>query len=323
MQTPICEIKPAVYALILVSSSLLLLPARAVQAQVPMPSQCVVAANQQLMDYGMGFDPDGTALYFDVNGKTVIANQDKIVRRNIENGSETITYKSKQARPSSYMLGHPIEFEMVEKTIVVSRDSSGRMTDISKVYDTASQEKLMNDMAKANPALSASGRPPTIKSVTSSFTYSGDHCALDQRVGVEKQGEKEEKKVYFDKKFCDKLAPAIRSIGAQNAAQCAGVLTQAQIAFDGRNQELAKEGKAMKEYSFYGQSPATNERNYASAFNLSSAIQSCSLAEGMSAGYGMLTGVPYAYGSQTTSQATAPSAPAAAAPGVAPATDVK
>ncbi len=257
-----------------------------------MPSKCIMSANQQLMDYGMGYDPDGSSLYFDTNGKTVLPNQDKIVKRNLENGVETITYKTKQPKFGGYMMGQPIEYETVERTVVITRDSKGRLTGISKQYDTTSQIKMSNDVAK-----SGYKRFPIVKSVDSEFSYNGDECSLNQTIGLEMENEKSkaEKKVYYDKKFCDQLAPMVKQIGSQNAGQCAGLISQAQMAFESRNKDLAKEGKAMKEYNYFGQSPSS-EKNYSNTFNLGMAIQSCALADGMLWGYGMGMGVPMGYG---------------------------
>ena len=257
-----------------------------------MPSKCIMSANQQLMDYGMGYDPDGSSLYFDTNGKTVLPNQDKIVKRTLENGVETITYKTKQPKSGGYMMGQPIEYETVERTVVITRDANGRLTNVSKQYDTASQIKMSNDVAK-----SGSKGFPIVKSFENEFTYNGDECSLNQTIGLEMENEKSkaEKKVYYDKKFCDQLAPTVKQIGSQNAGQCAGLISQAQMAFESRNKDLSKEGKAMKEYNYFGQSPSS-EKNYSNTFSLGMAIQSCALADGMLWGYGMGMGVPMGYG---------------------------
>lgn len=257
-----------------------------------MPSKCVMAANQHLMDHGMGYDPDGTSLYFDMNGKTVLHNKDKIAKRTIKNGIETITYTTKQPKFAGYMMGQQIEYEIVERTIVISRDSSGRLTNVLKQYDTASQIKMVNPFKKLG-----SKSFPIIKSIESEFSYNGDECSLNQTIGLEMENEnsKAEKKVYYDKKFCDQLAPTVKEIGSKNAGQCAGLITQAQMAFENRNKDLAKEGKAMKDYNYIAQNHSS-EKNYSNTFNLGMAIQSCALADGMLWGYGVGMGIPMGYG---------------------------
>lgn len=58
------KIKGIILACIMGSSA-----AYSVEPEFKMPSKCIMSANQQLMDYGMGYDPDGTSLYIDTNGK--------------------------------------------------------------------------------------------------------------------------------------------------------------------------------------------------------------------------------------------------------------
>lgn len=257
-----------------------------------MPSKCIMSANQHLMDYGMGIDPDGASLYIDIDGKTVFPNQNNIVKRNLEGGVETITYKTKQPKYGGYMYGQNIDYETVEKTVKITRDGNGRLTGISKSFDTAFQAKMSAQASK-----SGYRGFPIIKSFDSDFTYKDGECSLNQTIGMEMEtaNSKAEKKVYFDKKFCDQLAPTVKQIGAQNAGQCAGLINQAQMAFDSRNKELSGEGKSFKEYNYIGQNPSP-EKNYSTIFNLGMAIQSCAVADGMLWGYGMGMGVPMGFG---------------------------
>lgn len=261
--------------------------------EIKIPSKCILTTNQQFMDYGMGYDPDGVALYLDADGKTVMPNADRIVKRNLQNGIETITYKTKQAKSGGYLYGQKAEFETVEKTVVITRDTNGRLVGVSKKYDTAFQAKLSGEITKKGfKAL------PIIKSIDTNFVYSGDDCALDQKIGVELENEKskEEKKVYFDKKFCDKLAPLVKQMGSQNAAQCAGLISSAQMAFNSRNEELVKEGKAFKQISYFGQSESRN-KDLTSVFEIGSSIQACAMSDFTLYGYGMGSGYPgFGYG---------------------------
>lgn len=255
-------------------------------------SKCIIAANQQLMDFGMGYDPDGAPLYLDSNGKTVVQNQSNIVKRTLENGVETITYKTKTPKFEIQSMGKPTEFETVERTIVISRDGSGRLTKIAKHQDTASQIKIQKNLAK-----SGIHGFPILKSSETEFTYSGDECSLNQSLGLEMENEKSkiEKKVYYDKKFCDQLAPTVKQMGLQNASQCAGLIGQAQMAFEARNEELKKEGKSMKELNPFGKSSSRAIYD-SNVFNIGMVIQSCALADEMVWGTGVGMAAPMGFG---------------------------
>ncbi len=250
--------------------------------------ECVMVANQGLQDYGYGgFDPDGVALYFDNDGKTTILDQNKIVSRKNENGVETITYKSKRQNIAAYP---KVEFETVNKTVVIKRDSAGKMIGFSKVFDIKEQVENVKAMKKqfANNVVGTN----LVKSVDNEFINSDDDCYLNQTISLEMKDEnsKEEKSVSFDKKFCDSLAPIINNMGKQNAAQCGNLIASAQMNFNTRRANLAKEDKDLKlntNYFGYGQSAAGDSTG--SVFSISAAIQSCLP---MQAGFGM-TGYGY------------------------------
>ena len=254
-----------------------------------MPSKCVMTANQQLMDYSLGFDADGAALYFDQDGKTVILDKARVVSKTEDAGVETIRYKAKQAKWD----GKPNSFETVEKTLVVARDSEGRLKNITKVFDLAPQIEVQKMYAGKDYMGEAM---PLIKSLDNSFSYNGDECFLLQSVGIELKNEKAkpEKKVYFDKKFCDSVGYTMKQMGYQNVSMCSGLISQANMAFENRNKELSAEGKSLKEYNYFNQKPG--ELNYSNIFNVSMAIQTCAISEGMLLGGGMGMGVPNGFG---------------------------
>lgn len=242
--------------------------------------ECTSIANMKMNDYGYGVDPDGVALYFDNSGKTVIVNQDKIVNRKTENGEETITYKTKVPKyTGSYA---KVEFETVNKTIVIKRGPDGKMISFSKLHDTKEQADKFKQMLKEFGGQVTSFN--LIKSENYEFVNSGDDCYLNQNISVEMKSDspKEEKSVYFDKKFCDSIAPIVNNMGKQNAAQCGNLIAAAQSSFKNRYTELLKEEKNLKLTSYFGQTkPETNNFN---VFSLTGAIQSCLPLQ---AGFGM------------------------------------
>jgi hypothetical protein len=220
----------------------------------------------------------------DSNGKTVIPANAK---RTLENGVETITYKVLNGTDN------------VTNTVVITRDQSGKLVSVARQYDMAYQVKTrkMYNISSTDS--------PLVKSAQSDFAYSGDECSVNQTMALEMENEKSkevEKKVYYDKKFCDQLAPTISRIGAQNATQCGSLIDQAKVAFDSRNKDLASEGKSLKTFSYFGETPSS-QKTYATTFNLGMAIQSCVLMNGAPlgmmggmvgfAGGGMMMGGPY------------------------------
>jgi hypothetical protein len=225
------------------------------------PSECIILANQQLSDMGMGtgvFYPP--PLSFDTNGKIIISDKSRIVKRVLKDGSETITYKTKMSGP------YGGDGNEVEKTIVITRNDGGKLTSIFKLYD------------KNNPIAS---------SFQQDFSYKGNECSLNQNFITKDKNGNLEKKVIFDKKFCDQLAPIMKQMGAQNAAMCGNLIVQAQGAYNTRNDELAKEGKSFQ--SYYKSSKA---KDFISPFNVGTAVQSCTYVGGMGpfgmgGGYGM------------------------------------
>ena len=253
--------------------------------------ECVMVANQGLQDYGYGgFDVDGVALYFDNDGKTTILDQNKIVSRKTENGEETITYKTKKIKAGSF---EKVEFESVNRTIVIKRDSTGEMIGFTKVFDIKEQVENIKAMKKQfNDNLVGA---KIIKSVNNEFINSDDDCYLNQTVTLEMKDEKskEEKSVSFDKKFCDSLAPIINNMGKQNAAQCGNLIASAQMNFNTRRETLAKEDKNLKlNTHYFGYGQATTGDSAGNVFSISAAIQSCLP---MQSGFGM-QGYPGGYG---------------------------
>ena len=259
---------------------------------IKMPSTCVMLANQQLMDYTYGYDSDGAALYFDNDGKTVIPNQDRIVKKSQENGIETIIYKSRQPKTVGYQVGK-MEFETVEKTIVITRAASGKLQNVSKKMDIDRQIKNVKDLAK----MGFTNADSIVKSMDSSFVNNGDNCELEQTLGIETDSlnKKIDKKVYYDKKFCDNLAPFIKKMGTQNLGDCGSLIGAAQSAFNTRNQELGSEGKSFKEFNFFGATTGSGP-NVSSTFNLGMAIQTCALGQSSLYGGGYGMGYPTTYG---------------------------
>lgn len=258
--------------------------------ELKLPSKCVNWANSQVTDPAFGFDPDGNSFFFDASGRTNILNQDKIVRRVLEGNTEEIVYKTKTAK---YEPGSPKpEFEVVERSIQVTRDASGRLVNVTKAYDVAPQFKFQKEALQSGYRAGS-----VIKSMRYEFSGEGNDCALNQIVASELENEKSapEQKILFDKKFCDQLAPIIRQIGMQNAQQCATLLNTAHLAMDMRNRELAKEGKSLKVQDQFGRSTKF-AKSATTVFNLGAAIQSCQSGEGTGLGYGGYGMSPYGYG---------------------------
>jgi hypothetical protein len=257
--------------------------------EIVMPSKCVISANHMLIDFGMGSSPENPpSVYLDPSGKTVIANQDNIVKRKIENGVETITYKVKQPNFRGYKSGQPIQYEVVERTVTIRRDKSGRLIGASKLVDLEPQIQMSKEAAS-----NGGSKFPILKSFDNEYTYRDGDCAVDQSLGLEMESadSKVEKKVYYDKQYCDTLAPTLKQMGTQNAAMCGNLINQAQAAFDARNKGLKKENKSFKMFNYFGQTPDP-ESNYSTTFNISMAIQSCTMADSILWGGGFGMGFP-------------------------------
>ena len=251
---------------------------------LPYPSECIKQANNQVLDFNSLDRP----IYFDSNGKVTVPNPDKIVKRNTKDGVETITYRTTQIK-GGYVVNNKPEYETVEKTIVITRNSQGNLVGITKELDLEQQSKI-NKGLKKNGWMTL----PIVKSIDNDFVYKNGNCFLNQEIGLELKDEKAkaEKKVYYDKKFCDQLALTVKRMGVQNAGLCVGLINQAQFAYDSRNKELAKEGKALKDYSYIG---TKKEMSSSGAFNIGVAIQSCSIPD-IWWGPGGGTGLPSSFG---------------------------
>ena len=229
---------------------------------------CLDTANQLTTNFRDGY-ADGSALNFDLNGKLVVIDQSKIVKRFNENGSETITFRTKDLNGE----GTYEEAKSVEKTIVLTRDSDGRLLKVSQLYDMPSQIKVRNKLKKSG--YNSARFSPYSKSVEGHFSYDGNGCSLNQTVGLEMENEEEklEQKVYYDKKFCDNIAPTLNQLGSQGADKCANLLAEAQNTFNIRSKELEKDGKVFKQKRNWKALSAKNPK--AGFYNIATAIQSC------------------------------------------------
>ncbi len=253
---------------------------------------CIAAANLLMADPAPGLGLSNSSFHLDQNGTTFIAQPLNLIKRTIADRVETIQYKA--TRPQ--LAGRPLFFggasttETIKPTVVITRDASGRLTNISKQFDSSSELRMNSDREpKGYRGF------PIVKSIESEFSYNGDDCSLIQTIGTELKNENSapEKKVYYDKKFCEMLASKVEDVGAHGAAQCADVIGRAQMVFDARNSDLTKDGKTMKK-SFSG-SPSAN-KDYSSFFHLGMAIQSCALKNGMPWAYGAGSGAQMSFG---------------------------
>lgn len=256
----------------------------AAHATTPMPmvDKCTVAANHAAMDLGgMGADPDGTSITFDSSGATQVTRPENIVSRVNKDGVETITYKTRQIKmDGSWKPGQNYEYETVQRTIVVKREN-GKIVSVSKDLDMANQIKMRKQLDKVGYA----GKIPYTKSFETTFAHNGSDCAINQNLTYEMADEKAkvEGKVYYDKAFCDKLAPIVNRMGSQNASQCVGLIGQAQFTFSERNKELQKEGKSFRTFDFMGK----KERDPYADMNVGMMIQSCAMADFQGGPWGM------------------------------------
>lgn len=256
-------------------------------------NECVVFANTQVPAMMGGSGPDGVPFGFDDQGKINIYDQDKIVKRNLKDGAETITYKVKVPKTSMYFMPfkQPFEWETIEKTITVKRNADGKLASVTAL-DPYRLPKLTKPSKKSKELGWSLGETFQVKSMTGEFTYDGDKCSLNQSFAVEKKDKafsKEEKKIYFDKKLCDRIMPSLSDMGREDLEKCNIMLTGVEVAYDERSAEVAKEGKSFKNSNPYFNK---NVKDGASAFNLIGVINGCLMAKDiMEYGMGMGVGV--------------------------------
>lgn len=251
--------------------------------------ECIKVANMTASDFAFN-NPQPAPAYIGSDGKTVITDKSRIVRQSLENGVETIAYKTKESLYS--VNSQNPETEEVEKTLSIERDSSGKLLATTKSSQIANQLKRQKEWAKIGHSMIV------VKSTESHFDQSGKDCKLSQIISNELLQDKAEKIVTYDKNFCDTLAPLVKKIGSQNANQCANLIATASLAFESRNKELSKERKSMRNVDYFGENSSFN---YSKNFNLSMAIQSCAVADAQMWGFGMnmysggMTGSYYPY----------------------------
>ena len=251
----------------------------AVDAQTSVgPSECQTMANEELRRLG-----GNAPFFFDENGKTKVILEGQIEKRtlenNLENKIETLIYKSKM--PYFNMTTSKYEEGLVPQSVVITRNREGKLISISSPQDVSKQVERAKLLGFTNV--------PVLKSTEANFSYKGSDCFLNQTLNLVMQNEnaKVEKKVLYDKAFCDRLAPYINRMGSQNASQCASLIGLGQEAFDQRNKELAIEGKAFQEFNYLGTPAQQDKSNLNQAtFNLGSAIQTCALPNILAVGFG-------------------------------------
>ncbi|MEK2647256.1 hypothetical protein [Bdellovibrio sp. BCCA] len=259
----------AVISLILMTSS-----AYAAMPYPGMADKCTLAANAAVMDFGgMGVDPDGAAISFDPNGTTQIARPENIVSRENKNGVETITYKTRQVKMGAvWKPGQPFEYETVQKTVTIKREN-GKIVSVNKDMDIPGQIKMRKQWEKNG----FKGNFPYTKSMETTFAHNGSDCEINQTLSYQMADEKAkvEGKVMYDKEFCDKLAPIVKRMGSQNASQCVGLISSAQMTFEQRNKELKKDNKSFAILDWPGKKHADPMAN----LDVGMFIQSCAMAD--------------------------------------------
>ena len=246
-------------------------------AQETMNSECLIYANQQFMDYGSyGSDADGAPARFDTDGKLIITSPEKVISRSTTDGVETIVYKAITAPGGMSSYSKKGSWETTQPTIVIKRDSSGKVLSISKKLDQAKLEEYqkLNKQYPGQPAME------TPRSFDTEFSYKGNDCSISQSITVSSKdlkGKEQVARVHFDKKFCDELAPIVNTIGSQNASQCANLVNKAIAQFQQREVELKKEGKVMS-IGLYGSSmEADTSETENTNFHMGAAIASCAM----------------------------------------------
>jgi hypothetical protein len=252
------------------------------------PDECTTAANMMTSEMIGGMPSETPAFSFGDDGKTEIRDQKKIVKREVKNGTESITYKAQRPKIGpGFMLIQPLEYETIERTVIITRDSNGRMTSISKPNPN-DMPKLPNSYKSKEMGWPLPFEAVKVKSMTNEFSYDGDECHMSQSVWVEKKDKafaKEEKKIYFDKKLCDEIMPEVSAMGHEQLENCSSLMSTVEAQYDKRSAEVAKEGKSFKNMNFYGQN-----KTGGSAFNLLSVINGCIMSQNL-VNYGMVGGI--------------------------------
>lgn len=239
--------------------------------------ECQMKLNQAAMDMYAGMDPDGAAFTFGQDGKTQVMDSNRIISRANNGNVETITYKTKELRYDS--TGKPM-YETVKRTVEVKRDG-GKIVSVNKLYDVNQQVSDRKAFEKSCKDCHLMGSFPLMKSTETTFAYDGKNgCAINQNVILQMKDEKAQAdaKVTYDKKFCESLSPIMKQMGAQNAAQCGGLLSMAESYYNQRSAELKKEGKSFVDYS-YGSDQKQNKNGISTNFNISTQIAMCASAE--------------------------------------------
>ncbi|WP_291516582.1 hypothetical protein [Bdellovibrio sp. ArHS] len=241
--------------------------------------KCVLAANGTVQDATYGMDPDGASLFFDANGATQILRPENIVSRSNKEGLETIVYKTKQIKMIAGS-GKP-EFETVQRVIHVKRQD-GKIISVKKEFDLTEQRK-MRDLAKKS-----GWNYPVTKAAETSFERNGSDCDIKQSLMYQMPDDtKVEAKVTYDKDFCAKIEPMMKQIGSQNASQCVGLISSAQMAFEQRKKELAKEGKSFVTFEWEGKP----KQEIGGSMDVSGFITACAMGGQMVPGMGVSFGM--------------------------------
>lgn len=239
---------------------------------------CQMKLNQAAMDLYAGMDVDGAAFTFSQDGKIQVVDSNRIVSRANNGNVETITYKTKELRIDS--TGKSI-FETVKRTVEVKRED-GKVVSVNKLYDL--NQQIANKKSFEKVCKDCTANYPLMKSAETTFAYDGRNgCAINQNVILQMKDEKAQvdAKVTYDKKFCESLNPIMKQMGAQNAAQCGGLLARAESYFNQRTAELKKEGKSFVEYNSYytDQKKNNNTNGISTNFNIAAQIGMCASAE--------------------------------------------
>ncbi|WP_413569112.1 hypothetical protein ACLWBD_17430 [Bdellovibrio sp. HCB117] len=240
--------------------------------------KCVMAANGAVQDFTYGMDADGASLYFDANGATQVLRPENVVSRSNKDGVETIVYKTKQMKMGTGM-GKP-EFETVQRVIHVKRQD-GKIVSVNKEFDITEQKKYREEAKKNGWNL------PITKATETAFERKGSECDIKQSLMYQMPDDKKvEAKVTYDKDFCSKIEPMMKQIGSQNASQCVGLIASAQMAFDQRKKELAKEGKSFATFEWAGKP----KQEIGGNMDVSGFITACAMGGQMYPGMGIYGG---------------------------------
>lgn len=225
-------------------------------------------------------------LVADMNGRLTVADQERLVSREVKGDTENIVYLESQF--VELKDGKPV-FRDVRKNATIKREN-GRIVSILRSAGDLKQQAALREEAMKD--FGVNGYKLT-KSMEVRFKPKGERgCQVDQKLLVtseDAQGNKTEQVVTYDAAFCERIKPMIDRIGLNNVSECGSLLTAAEGAMIVRRNELS--GEKKKFVPGFTEIPSVPSSG---VISLSSAVMGC-ISE-MQSGYPSFGYGGYGYG---------------------------